>query len=398
MLRKDLLVPASQAQMTNSIGNLETAIQAQTGIWVPNNAEEVQLQTIGREELIAFPRGEAPSRPIMEWNWHLVTDTRLLLDSFIKVESPKQALRFARTWGPLWLLGENERGEGEFWDGRSLRQIEVFREGKPLKKPVITYGPTPWIGSEPVEAWLAFARRARATVHVAALVRSDQIQKITEQLWKDVGWSTRYYDKRKDTVRRMLVRVINAHLTNASIGSRLRLDDDLNPVFHTGLGFLAAVWWEIAQIAAGVQAFYVCASCLELHYLERGERARTNPKRIFCEKCRTDNRLVAKAGDYRSKRTLLLELVAFVRSRLPSDIDIVRIAWNDEHDEPESRIDSNAKLRKKLTQALSGSYHALNEQDRRSLREELIGLAGFVDEEAEESANDNASPRKERVR
>jgi hypothetical protein len=246
---------------------------------------------------------------LMQIGWRATADTSNLLKDFLGLVPEADITRefrredlteellikvttFVQQWGPLWICREPSHDKNLF--GKcylSPRTYENF----------IYDTPCSWMPFEDISEFIKQAQYAKAVLKVASLVQQEE--SVPEKFWdviKPKGFMVRHRTGTRDILQRLsgliglpdkhysphqklyLSMVVNEHLSDLR-APRLVLswDEDAKLDLVSGLGFLRAVWVEIAQILGNVKSFYYCAGCGGFYLSKRRTK--------YCEKCRGRN-------------------------------------------------------------------------------------------------------------
>jgi transposase-like protein len=256
------------------------------------------------------------------WPPHTREVSRSMLNQFVQLADAESVLRFARGWGVLALSRDEDRRPGGE-DGNE--------------------------GVEPIAAWLAYARRARAVLNIAAALKLNNPGDLND--WGEFGIfvvSGSYTQTHEDFVKAFIDRpdialgvtlfamgespAGNIQAAREAIGTEighwldgwkqernrgvsdfaLRWDDvhqrwDLQIDYH-GLLF-AAIALQLALVVANADSLYSCSGC-GLPYIRSRERKR--PKRgwaNYCESCSKEGTAQRRAVEnYREKKAQAVQL------------------------------------------------------------------------------------------
>jgi hypothetical protein len=306
------------AGLSDDGGGVAVRLRTTSGIWRPTGVrlkeENGQLSLV--YELAHEPRPDY-YLPIQDWGWAHVEDADGLLDAFIKVRSPDDALQFAQQWGPLFSCSAHEQ---QVWlQHHLLTREQLYHEG-------ITYGwprryqgarpPCMWTPNEPVSVWLNEAARARDVFRAICLVRQEPPQPIPPELWwaidvnpEEIELLCHVNAERPDSDPHKIENFeqlwTNFHLLDTlhnALHAEVRITEELRLEVDPGLGFIAAVWLLIAQAASRVRALYFCSGCGEPYARPANVRAPKPGQHNFCGMCRQGNKNAASKKLYAARR------------------------------------------------------------------------------------------------
>lgn len=185
------------------------------------------------------------------------------LSEFVKIRDSRGALEFAGRYGPMWICRRHP--EPCFWR-------------PPVPGQRSQHG---WDSIEPVSAWLGEASRMRAVLvatdrlKAGNLLRPDDWRGLKVQLRAEALPA----DLQSDKI--LLSEVVNDRLRTFGVGVQLNA---LELQFNAGLGFLPAVWQQLAALVGGGKALAICRSCggpfIALRKPKRGQLS-------WCAECRS---------------------------------------------------------------------------------------------------------------
>jgi DNA-directed RNA polymerase subunit RPC12/RpoP len=298
-------------------GQLSSPLGARGGIWVP---PEAKLELIEGEPYIFYPvPDDWPSTvPVQQLNfgeltnlgWTYKDDTDNLLDEFVNLESaaPKKVLRFAQKWGPLWVCtSHSKRGEVE--------AVSFIHPLGPLHGS-LDHG-LAWCSWTPAEAVSAFVREAKRVVAALRIFVSLMLgmkEEEEEKCWAELGFSGRLVfsegttaDDKAFIKKLLLSKFVESRLTEVgfTIGPSLNAKSLLKIRLVSDLGFIRAVWLQVAQAMTGMRGIYTCDNCGKLYVREgrKPPKGRLN----FCPDCGEGKR-GSKRAYYRRKKNANLNL------------------------------------------------------------------------------------------
>jgi hypothetical protein len=347
------LKPNEAQSPSHLVSGENSAQRVRSQIWRPSRSEHVSLEYMqGRHRLCFHVPDDYDSLPIAQWGWERVTATDFMFDDFVHIESEVQALRFARTWGPLWVVEASR--QSVVWSD------DLFPAARtPLAEP------HPWSPSEPLDVWWHFVDRARSTLQIATSLSSEQAEPVSPAVWESAGLHPSIAHEQgladPTVARRALATLVNAYLDPRQRGLRLVVDEaDLQLTVDAGLGFLPAFWLSLAQSLGRTRVLYICAACHRPFLRSSTERAPKDPSRTYCSECRQHNFLVLKTLQSYNRRVWLRELVDFYITRAggESSTESIRIEWNDHHERDQSYF-SDVDMLGELNMSADGSYNAL---------------------------------------
>jgi hypothetical protein len=222
--------------------------------------------------------------------WRRQTEPKGMLRDFLDLaQDPitsrtQEAVRaFAEQWGPLWLCRNREHQDCHW---------------VPWGHPGWSWSPCLWAPCEEVREFVRKAWQAQVVVAVGAALQQNQpapahlwpylrrvlspaYEVLPEQCSQDVAMQ-----------RQVLTAVVNRYLAGslgAFGGPRLWMlweRDRASPslYFHSGFGFLSAVWIGIAQALSDRHGMLQCDGC-HVFYVRTGRRPKKGQKN-YCDGCR----------------------------------------------------------------------------------------------------------------
>ena len=233
--------------------------------------------------------------------WQQKTDTRGLLNAFLRLaQDPiteqvcQHVKRFVERWGPLWLCRNWEHFDCHW---------TYTAEGVHAASPCL------WAPVEEVREFVRKAWHAKVIIQTTIALRDGK--PVPESLVPYMNCLPRYLNTGgiaqwthspayRAVAQQWLVDLVNEYLVPSSIpwrsgvgGPRLWMAwDDQRPAptlrFHSGLGFLSAVWVEMAQTLCKAWGFMHCSRCGN-YYLRTTKRPRTDQAN-YCETCGEQDR------------------------------------------------------------------------------------------------------------
>lgn len=268
---------------------------ARGGIWVP---PEAKLELLEGKPYILYPVPEDwPSTvPIQQLNfeelanfgWVYKESTKKLLDDFIALSNatPNKVLKFVKKWGPLWVCVSHSTHNPDSMGMMGVEIVSFVHPVGPLHGD-LRHGLT-WCSWTPAEAVTSFvyeARRAKAALSIYTCIKLGKEENITD--WAALG----FLDKLKITdnasaeeknfIKKLLLcRFIESKLSE--IGFSID-PSDLKIKLVSDLGFIRAVWMQVAQAMTQMRGIYVCDNCGEVY--TRSLRKPVVGKLNFCSDC-----------------------------------------------------------------------------------------------------------------
>jgi hypothetical protein len=200
----------------------------------------------------------------------LLNDFLRLAYDTITVDVGVQVFQFVLKWGPLWLC----RTDGHVQCHWSPGIGSVMSRGWPCG----------WAPTEEIEEFVRKAWEAKAVLEIAYALQNDH--PIARGLWHRLGLPSP-----PEEPRQMLATFVDLYFF--FVGGRgplLVWKADTNPklVLYNGLGFIHAIWMEIAQLLCHANGISQCDGCGAFYIREvRKEKA---GQRNFCPRCREGNR------------------------------------------------------------------------------------------------------------
>jgi hypothetical protein len=267
---------------------------------------KLPVPIVGNPSLVA---ADAEAMPLVNWQscwgprvscidvreleaigWRRQTEPRRMLRSFLDLAQEPITTRtqeavkaFAERWGPLWLCRNREHQDCHW---------------VPRGHPGWSWSPCLWAPCEEVREFVRKAWQARVVVDMGAALRQNQ--PAPAHLWPYLrrvlspayGVLAEQYRQNVAMQRQVLTAVVNMYLAGslgAFGGARLWMLWDEGHVspslhFHSGLGFLPAVWIEIAQALSDRHGMLQCDGCQEF-YMRTGRRPKKGQKN-YCDRCR----------------------------------------------------------------------------------------------------------------
>ena len=190
------------------------------------------------------------------------------------------ALEFAQTYGPLWVCGNTKHQPLCLWQGVNISDQCGIQHH--------------WQNPEPVGEWLFLAREMRTAIELHLRLSGWKPPDKKQPLdWEALGllpekddarWlreATRKLLENPELFKALLRGLINDRLWRYNIG--LLLDRNLKPIFHGGLGFVPALWQQLAAVVAGGKTIAICCGCLMFYH---PRRATKRGQRNYCVQCK----------------------------------------------------------------------------------------------------------------
>ena len=250
----------------------------------PDPAAAIDLQVLGKAGWLDLDRTDGLVNAFVTLAQH-DTDTAAV----------RAVRRFVAHWGPLWLCRNPRHGQICLWSGNTA-----------LCWPD---NPCQWEPREEVALFRLYARRAKAAIIAAELLRRQE--RVPREQMQALGAQEAQLDYDIPLQQAFLQQWLNRYLMGP-MGVQVRFSwPKKRPprlILHSGLGFLRVVWLHIAQLACGVQIFCQCDGCGRLYgrTKRRPQRGRHNycdacgvqtkyrpSKRLFAQQARLQQRLQA---------------------------------------------------------------------------------------------------------
>ena len=191
-----------------------------------------------------------------------------------KHQTAEDVLSFARRYGPLWACTEHRWPC--LWPGHGWPDDFGIRHA--------------WVPAEPLDWWLQAARRLRAVLSASLLYWRDQ--RLDDETWRDLGFLPPPAPVTNRVHEGLFISsAVNAELQRYGVG--LHLNHTLALEVNTGLGFLPALWQQVA-VAGGV-AIAVCVHCARPYIPKRAPK---RGQRSYCPECQSKR----KTDSYRDRR------------------------------------------------------------------------------------------------
>lgn len=254
-------------------GEPAAAIPSVGGIYTTVRPPFPEVDAGGREGITfrAFPvwaqsTSDRPTgTPVNEWpGWHPVEfDAQRALASFLQVTDAASVRSFATRYGPLWACTEHD--------------FPCLWRGIPLG----VFGSTcNWVNAEPVDWWLRVAGMMRGVI--AAAHRYKEGESLRPEDWRAMGYlpPDAPYGRGEGL---LISSAVNGELQRYGVHIGLRWDLatlEVNP----GLGFVPALWQQLASALAGGRPIALCSACAAPYF--RSQRAPKTGQRNYCPTCR----------------------------------------------------------------------------------------------------------------
>jgi len=227
---------------------------------------------------------------LLKLGWAWKKNTRNLLDEFLKLVNapPLKIGEFAANWGPLWYC--------------SVHDNCYFPISHTLEDECL------WSGEEKIETWQKEARKVKAVLEIASCLKrgdtaSSALLSIVDEdsLWSErlevirtiypveqqkLIWNGTFQEQEYVSQHLILSALVNTNLNKfGEISINLGTDGagGFKLAITPQLGFLPAVWMQVAQLIAHNAGIYTCYGCGRL-YLR--ERKAPKGKNNYCPECR----------------------------------------------------------------------------------------------------------------
>jgi hypothetical protein len=254
-------------------GELGTAIPNVAGVYATDRPPFFETDAGGRQGITfrAFPEwaqrtAEHPiGIPVDEWpGWHRVDfDPQRALVAFLSVEDAAAAMTFAAHYGPLWACTQHPFPC--LWRSIPKGLWETDCD---------------WVNAEPVDWWLRMAAQMRSVV--AAAQRYKEGHELRVQDWQAMGYQPP--DKPYGRGEGLLISAaINGELQRYGVHVGLRWDLEAMEL-APGLGFVPALWQQLASTLASGHPLALCSGCGTAYIRRR--RAPKRNQRNYCATCR----------------------------------------------------------------------------------------------------------------
>lgn len=260
LYREDTGEPAA------TIGNV-------AGVFATDHAPFPEVDSDGRAGMTfrAFPEwarstSDRPlGTPVNEWpGWHEVEfDAQRALEAFLGVTDASSAFAYASRYGPLWACTRHD--------------FPCLWRGIPSG---VFGSACDWVNSEPLDWWLGAAKRMRAVA--AAAHRYKQGEELRPDDWRAMGYLPPEipYGRGEGL---LISAAVNGELQRYGVHVGLRWDLATLEV-APGLGFLPALWQQLASAIAGGRPMAICSACGMAYF--RRHRAVKQGQRNYCQSCR----------------------------------------------------------------------------------------------------------------
>jgi hypothetical protein len=314
--------------LLNSEGELEAIFGGQHVIWVPPSISLSEDST--PQPYIVYPMPEhwelkgteSGIHALVQMGWQPKADTANLLKDFLGLVQEEDFTRefrrediteellikvktFVHQWGPLWVCREPSHDKNLF--GKCY--------WSPLAYEHCIYNTRcRWERFEDIIEFIEQAQYAKAVLRAASLVQQGKY--VSKNLW-DVLKSKYFRVHHLTGTRKILARlsefielpenkyipyrklylslIVNEHLADLRAPRLLLLwAGDAKLSLVSGIGFIRAVWVEIAQILGNAKSFCYCAGCGCFYLSKR--------KTKYCEVCRGGKNEDDEPRNLRSKQ------------------------------------------------------------------------------------------------
>ncbi len=254
-------------------GEPAAAIASVAGVYATDRPPFPETDAGGREGITfrAFPvwaqatRAHPTGTPVDEWpGWHRVDfDAQRALMAFLKVRDAASVRSFATRYGPLWACTRHE--------------FPCLWRGVPRG---VFGSQCDWVNGEPIDWWLRAAAMMRSVVAAARRYKAGESLRADD--WRAMGYRppAAPYGRGEGL---LISAVVNGELQRYGVHVGLRWDLAALEV-APGLGFLPALWQQLAAALAGGRPMAVCSACAT-PYL-RSRRAPKSGQRNYCAECR----------------------------------------------------------------------------------------------------------------
>ncbi|HHV52378.1 MAG TPA: hypothetical protein GXX52_02680 [Synergistaceae bacterium] len=287
---------------------------AKGGIWVPLETKlgELENNKGKKEAYIFYPVPERwPStisiqqlnfEELANFGWVYKESTKKLLDDFIALSNatPNKVLKFAQRWGPLWVCVSHSTHNPDSMDVMGVEIVSFVHPVGPLHGD-LRHGLT-WCSWTPAEAVMSFvreAKRVKAALSIYTCLKLEKEEDVTN--WATLGFSGKLKFNNNTSVKEK--RFIKKTLLCRFIESRLsEIGFSIDPTslklkLVSDLGFIRAVWLQVAQAMTQMRGIYVCDSCGEVYV--RALKKPVAGKLNFCPDC---GKKGSKRAYYRRKK------------------------------------------------------------------------------------------------
>lgn len=255
-------------------GEAAATIPNVAGVYATDRPPSAVVDVDGREGINfrALPiwAQRTPERPtglpVNEWpGWHPVAlDAQRALAAFLEVRDKTSALAFAAGHGPLWACARHPFPC--LW--RAIPRGVFGSE-------------CDWVTVEPLDWWLGAAGRMRGVVTAAQRYREGET--LRPEDWRAMGYlpPAAPYGRGEGL---LISSAVNGELQRYGVHVGLRWDLATLEV-APGLGFLPALWQQLAAAIAGGRPIAICSACGDPYFRQR--RAAKRGQRNYCPPCRS---------------------------------------------------------------------------------------------------------------
>lgn len=341
-------------------------------VWAPKQVGLVSYD--GVEGLEFHVPSEAVGRDIEEWGWEKISEPKRMVELFLRIRTPKQALSFARRFGPIYVCSAHSNNE--------LRVLCRYTG----KTSLIMDTPCEWRPWERVDMWLACAKQADAALRLVLNLREGRPVTNNRQLLSDLlltHESGRWHQEAISTLMKN-PRLVEQHLRNFLNGGfplpiwevQVVVDSHRRAQLDLGIGFLPAVWQVIKQVHAGAGRWALCDACGRLFDEDEKGRVANKDQKSYCLSCGLESDHTDVKNRWRRKRqaeqrTLADFLLVLDQEGLfePNDLEGIRKAWNEQH--PEQQYAATRDLLKELRSIEKSTYRSLKKPELEMFRDRI---------------------------
>lgn len=267
-----LMIPGEGTLFHEESGAPAAAIPQTPGVYATDRPPFPLTDRDGREGIVfrAFREWAQTTAkhplglPLNEWpGWHEVPfDAQVALEAFLRVTDAASALAFAARYGPLWACTRHPLPC--LWRGTPYGAFETECD---------------WTNAEPLDWWLQIADYMRAVLVSAH--KYKQGEELKPEDWRAMGY--RVPEAPYGEGEGFLISgFVNGELQRYGVHVGLRWDLktlELAP----GLGFLPALWQQLASAIAGGRPMAICSACSSVYFRRRSAK---RGQRNFCPACK----------------------------------------------------------------------------------------------------------------